>query len=185
MAHDQPVAALVVAVTDNLAPAVYSINRLCPESLCFVLPDSAKSLVETEVQPKISQIPRRWDWIVLSDSDHFPSCYQSIARSLPGLLRTWGIEPGSLVVDLTGATPAMAGALALVTMPLTSRIVSIAASKEGREGEAVTFEGREGLWLWPIPGMKRPRSCGETDVICSIEARMWPPDRSSARLKRA
>lgn len=151
MAHDQPVAALVVAVTDNLAPAVYSINRLCPESLCFVLPDSAKSLVEIEVQPKISQMPRRWDWIVLSDSDHFPSCYQSIARSLPGLLRTWGIEPGSLVVDLTGATPAMAGALALVTMPLTSRIVSIAASKEGREGEAVTFEGREGLWISANP----------------------------------
>jgi CRISPR-associated protein (TIGR02710 family) len=151
MAHDQPVAALVVAVTDDLAPAVYSINRLCPESLCFVLPDSAKPLVEAEVQPKISQMPRRWDWIVLSDSDHFPSCYESIARSLPGLLRTWGIEPGSLVVDLTGATPAMAGALALVAMPLTSRIVSIVASKEGREGDAVTIEGREDLWISTNP----------------------------------
>lgn len=151
MAHDQPVAALVVAVTNDLSPAVYSINRLCPESLCFVLPESAKPLVETEVQPKISQMPRRWDWIVLSDSDHFPSCYQSIARSLPGLLRTWGIEPGSLVVDLTGATPAMAGALALVTMRLTSRIVSIVASKEGREGDAVTIEGREGLWISTNP----------------------------------
>lgn len=151
MAHDQPVAALVIAVTDDLFPAVYSINRLCPESLCFVLPESAKPLVETDVQPRISQMPRRWDWVVLPDTESFPSCYQSIARSLLGVLRTWGIEPGSLVVDLSGATPAMAGALALVTMPFTSRIVSIVASKGGREGDAVTFEGREALWISANP----------------------------------
>ena len=108
MAQDQPVAALVVTLTDDLAPAIYSINRLCPESLCFVLPESAKPLVETEVQPRINQMPRRWDWVLLSDIDHFPSCYQTIARSLPGMLRNWGVEPGSMIVDVTGATAAMA-----------------------------------------------------------------------------
>lgn len=151
MAHDQPVAALIIALTEDLSLAAHSINRLCPESLCFVLPESAKPLVETEVQPRISQMPRRWDWVPLPDPESFPSCYQSIARSLPGILRTWGIEPGSLVVDLTGATPAMAGALALVTMPFTSRIVSIVTPKQGREGDAVTIEGREGLWMSANP----------------------------------
>jgi CRISPR-associated protein (TIGR02710 family) len=151
MAHDQPVAALVVALTGDLLPAVYSINRLCPESLCFVLSESAKPLVETDLQPKISRMPRRWDWVVLSDTDSFPCCYETMARSLPGLLRTWGIEPGSLVVDLTGATPAMAGALTLVTMPFSSRIVSLVAPKEGREGDAVTIEDREGLWTHVNP----------------------------------
>ncbi len=151
MAHDQPVPALVIALTDDLSAAAYSINRLSPESLCFVLPESAKLLVETEVQPKISQMPRRWDWVLLPDTQSFPACYHTIARSLPGMLRTWGIEPGSLVVDLTGATPAMAGALALVAMPFTARIVSIVSATEGREGDATTIEGRESLWVSANP----------------------------------
>jgi CRISPR-associated protein (TIGR02710 family) len=151
MAHDQPVAALVVAVTDDLLPAVHSINRLCPDSLCFVLPESSKALVETKVQPMISQMPRRWDWVILPDTGSFPACYHTIACSLPGMLNTWGIEPGSLVVDLTGATPAMAGALTLVTMRFTSRIVSIVAAKDGRDGDAVTIDGHDGLWISANP----------------------------------
>ena len=147
MAQDQPVAALVVALTAELDAAVYSINRLRPESLCFVLPESAKALVETELQPRLSQMPRRWDWVLLLDPEHFPSCYQTIARSLPGMLRTWEIDPGALVVDMTGATAAMAGALVLVATPFTSRIVSLISPYEGREGEAVALEGGERLWI--------------------------------------
>jgi len=147
MAQDQPVAALVVALTGKMAPAVYAINRLRPESLCFVLPESAKALVETDVQPHISQMPRRWDWVLLSDPEHFPGCYQTIARSLPAMLRTWEVDPGALVVDVTGATAAMAGALVLAATPFTSRIVSLIEPKEGREGDAVTLEGGERLWV--------------------------------------
>jgi CRISPR-associated protein (TIGR02710 family) len=151
MAQEQPVAALVVALTGALDPAVYSINRLRPDSLCFVLPESAKALVETELQPRLSQMPRRWDWVLLSDPDHFPSCFQTIARSLPGMLRTWEIDPGALVVDMSGATATMAGALALVAIPFTSRIVSLITPCEGREGEAVTVEGGEQLWISANP----------------------------------
>jgi CRISPR-associated protein (TIGR02710 family) len=147
MAQDQPVAALVVALTGALAPAVYTINRLRPDSLCFVVPEAAKALVETDVQPRISQLPRRWDWVLLSDAEHFPSCYQTIARSLPAMLRTWEIDPGALVVDVTGATAAMAGALILAATPFTSRIVSLVDPKEGREGDAVDLEGGERLWI--------------------------------------
>lgn len=147
MAQDQPVAALVVALTGALAPAVYTINRLRPDSLCFVLPEAVKTLVETDVQSRISELPRRWDWVVVSDPDHFPSCYQTIARSLPKMLRAWEIDPGALVVDVTGATAAMAGALILAATPFTSRIVSLVDPKEGREGDVVDFEGGERLWI--------------------------------------
>jgi CRISPR-associated protein (TIGR02710 family) len=147
MAQDQPVAALVVALTGALAPAVYTINRLRPDSLCFVLPEEVKTLVETDLQPHISQMPRRWDWVVVSDPDHFPSCYRTITRSLPAMLRAWEIDPGALVVDVTGATAAMAGALILAATPFTSRIVSLVDPKEGREGDAVDLEGGERLWI--------------------------------------
>ena len=113
MAHDQPVKALVIALTEHAAAAVYSINRLQPDSLCFVLPEGAKSLVESEVQPKIEHMPRRWDWVILAETGEFVGCYQTLARTLPEMLRSWDVQPGELVVDVTNATPAMAGALTL------------------------------------------------------------------------
>jgi hypothetical protein len=130
MAQEHPVKALVITLTDDPGAGVYSINRLRPESLCFVLPESAKPLVESSVQPKIEQMPRRWDWVTLSDAEHFPSCYQIVARSLPPLLKTWEIQPGELVVDLTGATAAMSGSLALKAIPIACRLPF---GEEGRE----------------------------------------------------
>src|SRR5262245_4301591 len=151
MAHDHPVTALVITLTDHPGATVYSINRLRPESLCFILPESAKPLVESSVQPKIEQMPRRWDWVSLSDAEHFPSCYQSLARSLPSILKGWEIQPGELVVDLTGATAAMSGSLSLVTRPFTSRVVSLVPAAEGREGDAVSIDGQAFIWLQVNP----------------------------------
>lgn len=147
MAQDQPVKALVITLTDHPGAAVYSVNRLRPDSLCFVLPESAKSLVESSVQPKIEQMPRRWDWVMLSDAEHFPSCYQTVARSLLSILKAWEVQPGELVVDLTGATAAMSGSLALVTRPFTSRAVSLVPAVEGREGDPVSVDGQAFIWL--------------------------------------
>ena len=147
MAQDLPVRALVITLGDHPGASVYSINRLRPESLCFVLPESAKALVESSVQPNIEQMPRRWDWAPLSDAEHFPSCYQTLARSLPQILKGWEVQPGELVLDLTGSTAAMSGSLVLVTRPFTSRIVSLVSPAEGREGEAVSIDGQPFIWI--------------------------------------
>ncbi|HJT19829.1 MAG TPA: TIGR02710 family CRISPR-associated CARF protein [Nitrospira sp.] len=151
MAQEQPVAALVVAVNDEIDSAVYSINRLQPDSLCFVLPEGAKPLVETELQPRIAKMPRRWDWVVLPDIGSFSSCQEILARSLPALLTTWGVEPGALVVDITGATPSMAGVLTLVTLPYTSRVISLTDPAEGRHGDSVSLGSRDRLWIHVNP----------------------------------
>ena len=146
MAQDQPVKALVIALTNHAAAAVYSINRLQPDSLCFVLPEGAKSLVESEVQPMIDHMPRRWDWVVLAETCDFVGCYQALAHALPEMLRTWDVQPGELVVDVTGATPAMAGALTLVTMPVSSRIVSLLPAREGQDDDRIDIAGQ--LYEW-------------------------------------
>ncbi len=151
MAHDQPVKALVIALTDRPEAAVYSINRLQPDALCFVLPEGAKSLVESEVQPKIEHLPRRWDWVILAGTGEFVSCYQTLARTLPEMLRTWEVQPGELVVDVTGATPAMAGALTLVTMPMSSRIVSLVPAREGQEEDRIDIAGTPFIWTQVNP----------------------------------
>lgn len=142
--------ALVVALTDEAAAAVYVINRLRPEALCFVLPETGKQLVESAVQPKIEQMPRRWDWVVLEKVGEFTHCYETLARSLPDLLRTWDVQPGELVLDITGATPAMAGALTTVTLPLSSRIVSLVPGT-GQEGETIEVAGHTVVWTQSNP----------------------------------
>ena len=103
------------------------------------------------MQPKIEQMPRRWEWIVTEEIGDFTSCYRTLARSLPDLLRTWDVQPGELVVDLTGATPAMAGALSLVTLPWSSRIVALVPARQGQEDETIDLAGKACVWTQGNP----------------------------------
>lgn len=151
MATDSSIKALLLAITDDAQAAVYTVNRLKPELLCFFGPESAKALVESSVQPKIEKMPRKWDWIVTSDVTKFMVCYQAVARTLPGMMRTWEVQAGELVVDLTGATPAMAAALSLAALPFTSRIVTIGPAATGSDGEAITVDGQDKVWLQGNP----------------------------------
>lgn len=146
MASDQPIHALVLALTDHAAGAVYAINRLKPEALCFVLPESGKALVQSAVQPNVERMPRRWDWLVTEPAGDFSACYQALARALPDLLRTWEVQAGELVVDLSGATPAMAGALSIVTFSLSSRMASLVPAEESRQDESIELQGRSFVW---------------------------------------
>src|SRR5580765_1423341 len=151
MAQDQPVKALVIALTDHAAAAVYSINRLQPDSLCFVLPEGTKSRVESEIQPNIEHMPRRWDWVVMAETCEFVGCYQTLAQTLPEMLRTWDVQPGELVVDVTGATAPLAGALTVVTMSMSSRIVSLVPAREGQEGDRIDIDGQPFVWTQGNP----------------------------------
>ncbi len=146
MPQDQSVKALVIAMVDDVESVSYSINRLKPEALCFVLPEASKTLVESAVQLKIQQMPRRWDWVVTPEVDEFSACYQILARSLPDLLRTWDVQYGELVVNISGATPAMVGALILVTVPWTSRVVALIPAQEAEEDDRVELNGKFFIW---------------------------------------
>jgi CRISPR-associated protein (TIGR02710 family) len=153
MPQDQPVKALLVALTDDAPAAVYVVNRLTPELLCFFVTEQAKTLVESLVQPHIQQMPRRWDWVVTPDAANIMVCDQALSRMLPELLKKWDVQFGELVVDLTGATPAMAAALSAASLPWTSRVVTLvdASAASEKTDESVVIEGRERLWLQGNP----------------------------------
>ena len=146
MTQEQSVKALALAMTDDAAAAAYTINRLKPDLLCFFVPETAKALVETAVQPLVVQMPRKWDWIITPDVHRFMPSYQAIARALPEMLKTWEVSPGELVLDLTGATPAMAAALVLAGSSFSSRVVSLDPIAGPADGETVTVGERERQW---------------------------------------
>src|SRR5262249_49935245 len=81
----------------------------------------------------------------------FAACHQTLARTLPGMLHTWDVQPGELIVDVTGATPAMAGALTLATLSLSSRIVSLVAAREGQEQARIEIDGQPFVWTQENP----------------------------------
>lgn len=149
---DAPIKALLIAVAADVPAAVYSINRLKPELLCFFLPESAKPLADA-IQPQLAQMPKKWDWVPTPAPSRFMPSYQALAKALPELLRTWEVGPGELVLDLTGATPAMAAAMTLAGLPYTSRTVMLdpTESPATEGGESVTVEGRPRVWLQGNP----------------------------------
>ncbi|MBD0305045.1 MAG: TIGR02710 family CRISPR-associated protein [Nitrospiraceae bacterium] len=148
---DAPIKALLIAVADDAPAAIYAINRLKPDLLCFFVAEPAKALIETAVQPYIVQMPRRWDWLITSHADRFMPSYQALARDLPDLLRTWDVGAGDLVIDLTGATSAMAAAMALAGVPYASRVVMIGRSEATTEGEAIHIDGQARIWTQGNP----------------------------------
>jgi CRISPR-associated protein (TIGR02710 family) len=156
MGTDTSIKALLMAFSNDASGAVYTINRLKPDALCFFLPESGKTEVEAAVQPHITQMPRRWDWVVTPNPHHFMASYQVLARQLPEMLRTWDVQAGELVLDLTGATPAMAAALALAGMTHTSKVVTLGhAEVQGAygqaDGESILVDGRPRLWVQGNP----------------------------------
>jgi CRISPR-associated protein (TIGR02710 family) len=153
MGIDSPTKALLIAVADDAPAAVYSINRLKPELLCFFVPETVKALIESSVQPHIVQMPRRWDWVVTADAARFMTSYQALARTLPDLLQTWDVKNGDLVIDVSGATPAMAGAMMLAATPYCSRIVAVgfSAGATGDEEDRITLNGQDRLWIQGNP----------------------------------
>ena len=151
MPADTPVKALILAFTDAPSLAAYVINRLQPELLCFFVPESAKTLVEEAVQPLVQQMPKRWDSVVTPDPADVIACHQALSRSIHDLFRNWAVQVGEVVVDLTGATPAMAAALATVSQPWTSRVISLVDAEGREEGEAIAIGGLAKYWLQGNP----------------------------------
>ncbi|TKB79548.1 MAG: TIGR02710 family CRISPR-associated protein [Nitrospira sp.] len=153
MATDAPVKALLMAFSQDAPAAIYTLNRLKPEQLCFFLAEPSKQTVETAIQPHVAQMPRRWDWVVTPNPHSFADSYRPLAQTFPDLLRTWEVGPGELVLDLTGATPAMAASMMLVGSGTASRMVGLApaAGDPSSKAETVDLEGQARLWLQSNP----------------------------------
>jgi len=151
MPPDTPVKALILAFTDAPALAAYVINRLQPELLCFFVTETAKAQVESAVQPLVQQMPKRWDWVVTPDPADVIACHQALSRTIHDLFRIWAVQVGEVVVDLTGATPAMAAALATASQTWTSRVISLVDANGRDEGDAIVIEGLAKQWLQGNP----------------------------------
>ncbi len=153
MGTDGPVKALLIAMAQDPVPAVFSLQRLTPERLCFFLPESSTGLVETDVQPHLSKMPQKWDWIVTPDPENFAQSHKAMAELLPKLMKAWTVLPGDLVIDITLATPSMAAAMTLVGFPYTARIVTLGSvgAEQLSDPKVEVVGGNPRIWTQSNP----------------------------------
>ena len=152
-----PTKALLLAVQNDPTPIISILQQLHPEMVCFFLEESSKHVVESDVHPALSQMPKRWDWILTSDTESFPACHKVLAQGLGPLLTTWNVTPGELAIDLTSASPAMASAMTLVGFPFSTKVsfIPIDVSQEGPADSSSPPDTSENPWDTEAPRIRQ------------------------------
>jgi len=146
--------ALLIAVHTDPAPCVATINRLNPEHLCFFIPEDLRPKIETDIQPNLAKLPKKWDWILTPDPHGFGACFKALNQPLTDLLKVWGLAPGELTVDLSRATSAMAAATGLATLAHSSQFITLKpalVAGDAPVGELVIINGTAHTWQQDNP----------------------------------
>ena len=181
--------ALLIALNTEVSACVPTINRLNPEHLCFFLPEEVRPKIETQVQPHIAKLPKKWDWLITPEPHAFGASYKALNQPLGDLLKVWGIGAGELTVDISAATPAMAAAVALATLNHSSQFLSLKPALiagDGPVGELVIINGTAHSWQqdnpWTEAAVTARRQAAELfnrgsyhgalDIFRHIEARV-------------
>lgn len=146
--------ALLIALVGDPSPCVATINRLDPEHLCFFIPEDLRPKIETQIQPNLLKLPKKWDWIITPDPHGFGACFKALNLPLIELLKAWGLTPGQLTVDPSGATAAMAAATGLATLAHSSQFLSLkpaVVAGDAPVGEIVIVNGTAYTWQQDNP----------------------------------
>ncbi len=168
MAAEISTKALLIALVGDPSPCVATINRLNPEHLCFFIPEELRAKIETQIQPNLVKLPKKWDWIITPDPHGFGACYKAINQPLADLLKAWGLGPGELTVDFSGATQAMAAATALASLHHSSQFQTLQpalVAGDAPVGELVIVNGTAHTWQqdnpWTEAGVTARRQAAE------------------------
>jgi CRISPR-associated protein (TIGR02710 family) len=163
--------ALLVSVGGSPEPAIFTINRLRPECLCFFASEETQASINEQIIPKIEQPPQRWDQIITPDAEDLRKCCEALLKDLPGLIRRWEVEPSQMMVDYTGGTKTMSIALALCTIEHSSGYHYIGGGQAIHQAnpwdELAVQERREAALIF-----NRARYAQAADLFQKIELRV-------------
>ncbi len=154
MAAEVTTKALLIALVGDPTPCVATINRLNPECLCFFIPEDLRPQIETQIQPNLVKLPKKWDWIITPDPHGFGASFKALNQPLADLLKVWGLGPGELTVDLGRATAAMSAATGLATLSHSSQFLTLKpalVAGDAPVGELVIVNGQAHTWQQDNP----------------------------------
>ncbi|MFO0775267.1 MAG: TIGR02710 family CRISPR-associated CARF protein [Nitrospiraceae bacterium] len=154
-----------------MAPLVRTINELQPELLCFFAPEHSREVIEHRIQPSLTHMPRRWDWVVTSDQHDLFASQRALTDHFLPLVDAWRIHPGELVVVLGDATASMVGAVMLAGMDRSSKLIQVVNRSESTStDDTPTIQGN--VWDEAAASGRRDASLffnrGEYEAAASL-----------------
>lgn len=144
----------MIALVGDPSPCVATINRLNPEHLCFFIPEDLRPKIDTQIQPNLVHLPKKWDWVITPDPHGFGACYKALNQPLTDLLKVWGLGPGDLIVDFSRATAAMAAATSLASLTHSSQFLTLkpaVLAGDAPVAELVIINGTAHTWQQDNP----------------------------------
>ncbi len=123
MPPQESIKALLIAIGEDPAKAVQTINHYIPDYLLFFARPKADAAISDSIQPKIQRMPKRWDCVVAPDEDSLEECHKALSGQLAELLPVWQVQPGELVMDYSQATHAMGMAMWMAGSAYCTRVV--------------------------------------------------------------
>ncbi len=140
---------LIATVGGSPEPLVASVKHWRPSRVCFVPSHQTLEQIEGKILPLVAAegfpLPSgAWDPHVLDDAQDFAHCVRRM-RELTQRVETWrrrgdGFE---VVVDITGGTKWMSGALALVARRWPCRFSYVGGTERTKEGVGIVVSGKE------------------------------------------
>lgn len=112
--------ALLISIGKSPEPAIYSINELKPECLCFFASEETRNIINDVILPQLQERPVWMAEIITEDANDLLACYRAITNKWTELQKNWRLEPGDWVIDYTGGTRPMVAALVLSTIDYSS-----------------------------------------------------------------
>ncbi len=140
---------LIATVGGTPDPLVASLKHWRPSRVCFVPSRQTREQVEAKILPLVAAegfplSPGAWDVHELDDAQDFVLCVRRM-RELTQRVESWrrrgdGFE---VVVDITGGTKWMSGALALVARRWPCHFSYVGGTERTKDGVGIVVSGKE------------------------------------------
>ncbi|MDD5434970.1 MAG: TIGR02710 family CRISPR-associated CARF protein [Nitrospira sp.] len=135
--------ALLISIGGSPETAIYSINELKPDCLCFFASEETRPVVNDVILPQLKDRPAWMAEIITEDANDLLTCYRAITDKWTELQKNWRLEPGDWVVDYTGGTKPMVAAIVLATIDYSSGYRYISRADRTKEGAGIVIDGTE------------------------------------------
>jgi len=144
--------AMIVSLGGTPQPVIVAINYYKPEFVCFFASEQSVELVY-EVKQKVDAASFRNGKEIVKDPNDLLACYSTALKAADRVAGE-GFAPADVVVDYTGGTKSMTGALVLATVArgYTFSYVGGAERTKGGLGQVIDGTERvfEGLNPWEV-----------------------------------
>lgn len=136
---------LILTVGVSPDPLVHTLEAGRPPFVLFVVSESSKAQVESEVLPRLEDYTPQYNFAVVPDHQNIETAYRAIRPRIAEWLEERNLQPDEVYVDITGGTKPMVAALTLAAVEKFNRFTYVGGDNRSSGGLGVVVSGSERL----------------------------------------